>query len=77
MIVSSPKPGASAEVALRIDGSNAGSATVPYTLPLTFTATETFDVGVDLGSPVSLDYVDRAPFRFNGSIRGVHVAYKP
>ena len=77
MSVASPKPGASAEVALRIDGANAGSATVPYTLPLTFTATETFDVGVDLGSPVSLDYFDRAPFRFTGTIRGVDVAYKP
>ncbi len=77
MTVSSPKPGASAEVALRVDGASVGSGTVPYTVPLTFTATETFDVGVDLGSPVSLDYFDRAPFRFTGRIDGVHVKYLP
>jgi arylsulfatase len=30
-------------------------------------------VGVDLGSPVSLDYFDRAPFAFNGKIDNVTV----
>ena len=41
--------------------------------PAAFTASETFDVGVDLGSPVSLDYFDRRPFRFNGEIERVDV----
>ncbi len=35
-------------------------------LPAAFTASETFDVGTDLGSPVSLDYYARRPFEFNG-----------
>jgi carbonic anhydrase len=34
-------------------------------------ASETFDVGVDLGSPVSLDYFDRARFKFDGKIEDV------
>ena len=42
--------------------------TVKRTVPAAFTASETFDVGVDLGSPVSLDYFDRRPFRFDGKI---------
>ena len=36
-------------------------------------ASETFDVGVDLGSPVSIDYFDRRPFRFDGKISSVKV----
>ena len=38
--------------------------------------TETcFDIGSDLGSPVSLDYYDQAPFKFNGQINTVRVKY--
>ena len=34
--------------------------------------------GRALGSPVSLDYRDRAPFPFTaGNIKGVHIAYTP
>ena len=41
-----------------------------------FTASETLDVGVDLGSPVSLDYFNRAPFKFDGKIEQVAVQLK-
>ena len=41
---------------------------VKRTVPAAFTASETFDVGIDLGSPVSLDYFDRRPFAFDGKI---------
>lgn len=40
---------------------------------MAFTACETFDVGLDLGSPVSPDYFDRRPFRFEGEIESVDV----
>ena len=33
---------------------------------LVFDASETFDVGMDLGAPVSLNYADRAPFKWRG-----------
>jgi len=33
-----------------------------------FTANDCLDIGVALGSPVSLDYYDKAPFKFNGTI---------
>jgi len=36
----------------------------------------TFEVGVDLGSPVSLDYFDRRPFAFDGKITTVEVQLK-
>ena len=65
------KPGAPADVVLKVDGTEVARTTVKRTVPAAFTASETFDVGVDLGSPVSLDYFDRRPFRFDGKIEKV------
>jgi hypothetical protein len=28
-----------------------------------------------LGSPVAMDYLDRAPFKFNGKIEKIHICY--
>jgi arylsulfatase len=67
------RPGAPAEVVIKVDGKEAARTTVKRTVPAAFTASETFDVGVDLGSPVSLDYFDRRPFAFNGKIEKVKV----
>ena len=70
------KPGAPAEVVLSVDGSEVGRTTVKRTVPAAFTASESFDVGIDLGSPVSLDYFDRRPFAFSGKIEEVKVELK-
>lgn len=70
------KPGAPAEVVLSVDGKEAARTTVARTVPAAFTASETFDVGTDLGSPVSLDYFDRRPFAFDGTIDSVKVSLK-
>ena len=67
------KPGAPAKVVLKVDGTEVAMADVKRTVPAAFTASETFDVGIDLGSPVSLDYFDRRPFRFNGKIDTINV----
>jgi arylsulfatase len=45
-------------------------------VPAAFTASESFDVGVDLGSTVSHDYFDRRPFEFGGKIIEVKVESK-
>ena len=70
------RPGAPAEIVLRVDGAEVGRGTVPVTVPAAFTASETFDVGTDLGSPVSLAYHDRRPFAFEGEISEVRVELK-
>ena len=70
------KPGAAADVVLMVDGKAVAHTTVKRTVPAAFTASETLDVGVDLGSPVSLDYFDRAPFKFDGTIEKVTVELK-
>jgi arylsulfatase len=72
----SPKPLAPATVVLKVDGSEVAKVVVARTVPAAFTASETFGVGVDLGSPVSPDYFDRAPFKFNGKIEEVVVELK-
>ena len=62
------KPGGPADVVITVDGAEAARTTVARTVPAAFTATESFDVGVDLGSPVSQAYADRRPFPFDGSM---------
>ena len=42
-----------------------------------FSADDGCDVGVDTGSPVSPDYYDKAPFKFNGRIDQFTVKDRP
>jgi arylsulfatase len=74
-VMRSPARAAPADIILRVNGKEVARGTVNTTVPLLFTATETFDVGRDLGSPVSLDYFDQAPFAFDGTIDNVRVKY--
>ncbi|MFH0342109.1 MAG: arylsulfatase [Chromatiales bacterium] len=69
-------PGKEGSATLLVDGKEVGRTDLKRTVPAAFTATETFDVGVDLGSPVSLNYFDRRPFEFNGTIETVKVELK-
>ena len=63
---------APAEVRFWINGKEAATGTVGRTIPAGFTASETFDVGMDTSSPVANDYFDRAPFAFNGEIKRIY-----
>ncbi|MFI8608091.1 arylsulfatase [Pseudomonas sp. NPDC077649] len=71
------KPGAPVQLSLLVDGEEVASGVTPFAPPLTFTASETFDVAQDLGSPVALDYFERAPFAFEGKVRDLLVRYTP
>jgi arylsulfatase len=63
---------APAKVTFLINGKQATTGTVERTVPATFTASETFDVGIDTNSPVADDYFNQAPFPFNGTIERLH-----
>jgi arylsulfatase A-like enzyme len=63
------------DVVLKVNGQEVATGQVPVSAPLLFTANDCLDIGSDLGSPVSLDYFDNAPFEFNGEISEVHVQY--
>ncbi|MCB1069846.1 MAG: arylsulfatase, partial [Kiritimatiellae bacterium] len=66
---------APAELTFWINGEEAAQGTVQRTIPAFFTASETFDVGMDIGSPVADDYFDKAPFKFEGTLNRLHFAY--
>ena len=70
------RPGAPGTVIISVDGQEVARADVRRTVPLAFTATETFDVGIDLGSPVSINYANQRPFEFDGKINLVSVKLK-
>jgi arylsulfatase len=63
---------APAEVKFWINGKEAASGTVRRTIPATFTASETFDVGLDTSSPVADDYFEKAPFKFEGKLKRLY-----
>lgn len=67
------RPGAPLTVKLTVDGTLVAEMTTKRSVPAAFTASETFDVGVDLGSPVSPSYEERRPFEFQGQIKSVSV----
>ena len=71
--LASKAPLSPADVVLSVDGREVARTTVKRTVPAAFTPSESFDVGVDLGSPVSLFYEEHRPFRFNGTIHSVDV----
>jgi arylsulfatase len=74
-VYSEARPGGPLEVTLTVGGDVVATVAVPISAPLLFSANDCLDIGTCLGSPVSLDYYDRAPFPFEGTIRSVDVRY--
>ena len=57
---------------LFVDGAKTGEGRVEITQPFAFSADETADVGVEMGSPVSPDYGPRGN-AFNGEVKWVEI----
>jgi len=54
---------------LMVDGNRVAEKTLDHTTPIMFPEDETFDVGLDTGTPVSLvEYHYDCPFKFTGTI---------
>jgi arylsulfatase len=66
------KRAASAKLKFWINDKEAAEGTVERSIPLAFTASETFDVGMDLLSPVADAYFDKAPFAFEGTLKKLY-----
>jgi hypothetical protein len=57
---------------LTVDGKTVGESRIEKTNPLgKFTLDESFDVGMDTGSPVIDEYDAKMPFKFTGTLRKV------
>lgn len=69
------KPAGPLDITMKVNGQEVAKGTVPISAPLLFTANDCLDIGIALGSPVSPDYFDQAPFKFNGTINQVQVKY--
>ncbi|UTF58945.1 arylsulfatase [Gilvimarinus sp. DA14] len=70
-----PKVRGEANISISINGKEVASTKVPRTAALAFTANDSFDVGMDSYSPVSMAYFDRAPFKFNSDIERFYIKY--
>ncbi len=70
-----PRPGGPLNITMKVNGLVVATGQVPISAPLLFTAKDCLDIGIAHGSPVSLDYYDQMPFKFNGTIEQVHVEY--
>lgn len=64
------------DVTINIDGDQVAQGRVEKVVPFRFSTTETFDIGMDLGSTVSSSYYDKAPYAFTGTIDKVVVDLK-
>ena len=69
------KIGGPMDVTLKVNGKDVAQGRVPTAMTLHFTSNATFDIGADLDSPVSLDYFNQAPFKFNGTIGVTKITY--
>ncbi len=69
------RPAGPLDITVRVGSEVIAKGQVPVSAPLLFTANDCLDIGCCLGSPVALDYYDKAPFRFEGHIERVRVAY--
>ena len=69
------KPAGPLKVTLKANGRVFAEGTVPISAPVGFTGNDCLDIGIALGSPVSLDYHKKAPFKFNGTIEQLHIKY--
>jgi len=73
LLNSIPKPGGPGTVTITVDGKPYSICEIKRAVPAAFTASETFDVGKDLGGSVSMRYHEKAPFKFEGKIYSVKV----
>jgi len=56
---------------LLVNGEKVASGKIGMVPPVRYSATETLDIGMDLGAVVSTSYHDKAPFAFDGKIEKV------
>jgi arylsulfatase A-like enzyme len=66
---------APATLTLKVNGKQVAQGRIERSVPGSHTVSDTFDIGMDANAPVSLDYYDRAPFKFNGTIAKIDIKY--
>ena len=72
-----PKPGSGGQVTLWANGQQIGGGRIEKTAPMLLTSYAGMDVSRDNGLVVDLDYEDRAPYPFTGTVKKVVFDLKP
>ena len=67
----SATPGTGGHVTLFANDRQIGEGEIPHTISLIFTTYAGMDIGRDNGGVVDLDYEDRAPYAFTGTVHDV------
>src|SRR5664279_486090 len=67
--------GKGANMILSVDGEEVAKGRIERTIGARFSLDETWDVGEETGTPVEFNVYD-VPFKFNGELKKVNVAYK-
>jgi arylsulfatase len=75
--IDEPKPGAGGRVTLWANGKQIGEGTMPHTVAMLYTTYAAMDIGRDNGGVVDLDYEDKAPYAFTGTVKNVVFDLKP
>lgn len=66
-----PGMGKSGTGTLLVDGKQVAHGKIERTIPVRFSLDETLDIGMDTGTPVVEDYVNKMPFKFTGTLKKV------
>ncbi len=61
---------------LTVDGKQVAQGKIERTIPVRFSLDETLDVGMDTGTPVVEDYVNKMPFKFTGKLNKATIELK-
>ncbi|MFV0290561.1 MAG: arylsulfatase [Mangrovibacterium sp.] len=72
----STEKGGGGTAQLLVNGQKVGEGAIEKVVPARYSATETLDIGKDLGSTVSPDYRAKAPYAYNGTIDYVKISLK-
>jgi len=75
--IDEPTPGKGGKVSLWADDKQIGEGTLPQTVALIYTTYAGMDIGRDNGGVVDLEYEDRAPYAFTGTVKRVVFDLKP
>jgi len=72
-----PKPGTGGRVTLFANDKEIGEGTIPHTVAMLYTTYAAMDIGRDNGGVVDLDYEDKAPYAFTGTVKEVVFDLRP
>ncbi|ANW68035.1 arylsulfatase [Mycobacterium sp. djl-10] len=72
-----PTPGTAGRVSLWAGDQLIGEGHIPHTVPIAFTSYAGMDIGCDNGLVVDLDYEDKAPYAFTGTVKEVVFDLRP